>query len=77
MTELTVEQKSERAEMALHGTWEIEALAKVALEKLPNELENFVTRAMLRRVIELNSAMMSALDNDTITAEELGAVIYA
>lgn len=77
MTELTVEQKSERAGLALQGTWEIEALTELALEKLPNELETKAIRLMLRRVLALNSAMMSALDGDTEPIEELRAVIEA
>lgn len=67
-----LKQKARRMEMALHASFEVEAITRHLNRELPMEQSEYQhLRALVVRILSLNSVVLSVLDNDDRTTEEL------
>lgn len=70
----TPEQKAERAELALHAAYEVEMVARHLNGELQPEYQHL--RALVVRVLKLNSVVMSVLgDDDGRETEDMRRVV--
>lgn len=63
----------ERHRLALRSAWEIDGLAEMVHNQVPDDAEGLPLRAMLRRVRRLTSVQMSALDDSAESADSIKA----
>lgn len=72
----TPEQKAEREQVALLGTYEIDSIGLHLMENLPTEAEYRFMRCMVLRILELNSVSMSVMGgDDTRETEAMSRVV--
>ena len=70
---------SERAELAVHATYEISALIDAIKREMANDDEmaiDYVLPVLFRRLGEINCVAMSILNCDSRTTEEMSKVIH-
>lgn len=76
-TTFTHKQRAERFAVALEATWEVEAISRHLNNELPMEQPEYQhLRALVVRVLHLNSVVMSVLGGDDgRETEEMRSVI--
>lgn len=76
---MLVEMDEQRQQLCLDVAWEIDALARVLPELVPNTNENngahFVIRALSGRLLRLAHVLMGAAGDPGETTDELAQVI--
>lgn len=69
-------KKAKRMEMALHASFEVEAISRHLNRELPMEQPEYQhLRALVVRILSLNSVVLSVLDNDDRATEELHEIL--
>lgn len=72
---MLVKIEEQRQRLCLEVAWEMDAIARVLPELVPNvdgdNGAHFVTRAMSGRLLRLSSVLMSMFDGDAETVAEL------
>lgn len=77
MVELTAEDKSTRLQLAFDATAEIEGITVLLKEVLSTDLDSLPIRALVRRVHELNSVIMSVVGGeDDRDFSEMKSVVH-
>lgn len=73
----TIEQQAERRDLALQCTYEVEAVTRHLNANLPMEQPEYQhLRALVIRILSLNSVAMSVLDDDDgRKTEEMHSVV--
>jgi hypothetical protein len=67
---------SERVDVALRATWEIEALMNAIISQNTDEMNGILIRGLAIRAKQLNNAAMSALDDEDHDMAELSEVVF-
>ena len=74
------QDKGDRLTLARHASYEIDAIAKILLRAVNTDKDHeveIVAPAMLRRVMDLSSVIMSVTGNDdSRTTEEMSEVVH-
>ena len=77
--EMLVKMDEPRQMLCLEVAWEIDALARVLPELVPNIAENngahFVIRALSGRLLRLSNVLMGAAGDPAETTDELAQII--
>lgn len=76
MNQLTPAQMCARMETALEATWEIEAVTGCLLREIPTDADSLHLGSLLRRVHQLNGAIMSLMGDDNHPTEDLRKIVH-